>query len=63
MMIFHIPDDEEPMWVLAKDMGDAIAKWRKWVAQQSDGAISELTMVAEYPRSITEVADDKEIIK
>lgn len=57
-----VADDEGPLYVLAKDMGEAIAKWKRWNVEQSDGAVSSLEC-GYWPESVSEVASVDQIIR
>lgn len=58
MKLFLIPSDDEQVYVLAKNMGEAIAKWRGWMVAQSDDAVSKLDMLETWPEAIHEITDE-----
>lgn len=74
MKLFAIEDDSVgTIFVLAENMGEAIAKWRNWAVEQSDceedfSGMREPVALngscqANYPTGITEVAEGDTIIQ
>ena len=35
--LYHVQDNDRPMYVLGKDYSEALSKWRKLVADENDG--------------------------
>ena len=58
MKAFLIQGEDEPVVIVAKNMGYAIQKWRHWMVDQSDGAVSLLSQADAYPDGIQEIADE-----
>ena len=58
MKCFLIQGEEGPVAVIAAHLGVALKKWRRWMVDQSDGAVSELAALEIWPEGIQEVADE-----
>ena len=58
MMLFHIQDSDRPMYVVATDWNEALAKWREVIAIENE----EADCFDDNPDGIALVAEDDELI-
>ena len=55
MPLFNIQDSDRPLWVVAKDWGDALEQWREQIIHENDGDVSD-------PQGIQYVCDDDDLL-
>jgi len=58
MPLFHVQDNDRPLWVIAKNYRDADLAWKKVIAEENDMEIIDV----ENARGISFICDDNEII-
>lgn len=58
LCLFQIQDDDRPMWIVAEDWNEALAKWKAQIARENT---CEFEDVAE-PKSITLVCEHDDLI-
>lgn len=59
MPLFHVQDDDRPMWVLASDFDTATQKWRKFIAGENNNQRIE---EVQGPTGVQKICDDDEFI-
>ena len=42
MNLYHVQDNDRPMWVLANDYGEAVVKWKLRMAQEDQIALNDV---------------------
>lgn len=57
--LYHIQDDDRPMWVLANSWSDALAKWKTVVAAENDMKAEEVS----EPNGIAIVCESDDVIE
>jgi len=58
MPLYHIQDDDRPMWVMARDYSHAVSKWMVAVAQENKMEVKDV----EEPRGVQLVCEDNDFI-
>ena len=58
MKCFLIQGEDEAVAIIAAHLGVALHKWRAWLVEQSDGAVSVLAAANMWPEGIQEVASE-----
>lgn len=58
LSLFQIQDDDRPMWVVAENWNDALAKWKAQIALENQLALSEVT----EPKGILLVCEHNDLL-
>ena len=58
MNLYHVQDDDQPMWVIANDYGDAVHKWKLQISEMDQMSISEV----DDPRGVAFVCAEEDLI-
>lgn len=40
--LYHVQDDDRPMYVIAESYGEAVKKWKEFVAEENELNIEEI---------------------
>lgn len=56
MPLFHVQDNDRPMYVVADNWQDAISRWQKVIEEENEGC------AAEQPTGIVFVCTDNDLI-
>ena len=57
MPLFHIQDDDRPLYVVAHDYNQAVAKWQKIVKDENDDIEEPI-----LPKAVALIADDHDLV-
>jgi hypothetical protein len=58
MPLFHVQDDDRPLWVMAKDFDQAVTRWRGFVAAENHIPPREV----DGPTGVQKICEDDEFI-
>jgi len=58
MPLFHVQDNDRPLWIVAKNYGQAEFIYKKVVARENEVSIDEL----EPPLGISFICDDSDLL-
>jgi len=58
MSLYHIQDSDRPMWVMARDYGHAVNKWKVFIAKENDMEEKDV----EEPVGVELVCEDNDFL-
>ena len=58
MPLYHVQDNDRPLWVMADDFAHAVRKWRTVIAAENEQSFEE----TEEPQGVTLICDDNELV-
>lgn len=58
MNLYHVQDNDRPMWVLAKDYGHAVTLWKRHVGEENDMS----AIVVDEPQGVQFICDEDDLL-
>jgi hypothetical protein len=55
MNLYQVQDDDRPMFVVARDFGDAVRRWQAQIAKENEGCDGE------QPKGVSVIAENSDV--